>query len=124
MSGALGVGDAWNLSHVGNGTGWLVYVRHFRSAPCCGALAVCLDGHVRHAKELLETMNDMMVPPVDKRHNITLDDAAGHEGRLVVTVWLNGLTQVPVNLDEDDLKMKPAKLAKEILRAALEALKR
>ena len=42
MSGALGVGDAWNLSHVGNGTGWLVYVRHFRSAPCCGALAVCL----------------------------------------------------------------------------------
>lgn len=78
---------------------------------------------MNRAKELLETLNDMLPPPEGKRHSITLDDASRHEGRLVVSVWLNGLTNCPATLDDDDLKLKPAKLAKAICTVALEAFK-
>lgn len=72
---------------------------------------------MKQAKELLAKLSFILPPPDEKHHSITLDE---NKDALVVSLWLDGLTCVPVYLEDHELKDRH--LEREIIRAAKEAV--
>ncbi len=69
------------------------------------------------AKEVLEKLSFLLPPPDGKHHSITLDE---EKDALVVGLWVNGLTCVPVYLEDHGLKDRH--IVREIIRVAQEAV--